>query len=111
VFILLDYVGITQQGASATNYQILPGDRLFIEADSTVTLNNRFSKTTAPLERALGVISLIKSTLKNSDGASSDLGTPKQSQKPNPNLEKIETDIWEAMYRYLQEMIPQLDSQ
>jgi polysaccharide biosynthesis/export protein len=60
----VDYVGITQHGATATNYQILPGDRLFIAEDKTIAVNNWLTKTTAPIERVLGVISLGAATIR-----------------------------------------------
>jgi protein involved in polysaccharide export with SLBB domain len=61
----VDYVGITQQGATATNYQILPGDRLFIAEDKTIAVNNWVAKKTASIERVMGLISLGASTVKS----------------------------------------------
>jgi polysaccharide export outer membrane protein len=60
----IDWKAITQDGATATNYQILPGDRLFIAEDHLVALNNKISKNIAPVERVLGVIGLAESTLR-----------------------------------------------
>jgi autotransporter-associated beta strand protein len=61
----IDYVAITQQGATETNYQIMPGDRIFIAGDRTIALNNNLGKITAPVERMLGVISLGTSTIRS----------------------------------------------
>lgn len=61
----VDYAGITQRGATATNYQIMPGDRLFIAQDRTVAVNNWLSKKTAPVERVLGLISLGAATVES----------------------------------------------
>jgi polysaccharide biosynthesis/export protein len=61
----VDYAAITQRGATATNYQILPGDRLFISGDKTIAFNNWLSKKTAPVERLMGVISLGASTIRS----------------------------------------------
>jgi polysaccharide biosynthesis/export protein len=61
----VDYAAITQRGATATNYQILPGDRLFISGDKTVAFNNWLSKKTAPVERLMGLISLGASTVRS----------------------------------------------
>jgi polysaccharide export outer membrane protein len=61
----VDYAGITKRGATVTNYQILPGDRVFIAEDKTVALNNWVGKQTAPIERILGIISLGAATLEN----------------------------------------------
>ncbi len=61
----IDYEAITQRGATATNYQVMPGDRIFIAGDSAIALNNKISKTTAPVERMLGMISLWASTVRS----------------------------------------------
>jgi polysaccharide export outer membrane protein len=61
----VDYAGITKRGATATNYQIMPGDRVFIAQDKTVALNEWISKKTAPIERVLGIISLGASIIEN----------------------------------------------
>lgn len=50
----VDWQAIATQGASATNYQILPGDRLFIAEDDLVALDSRLAKFLAPAERVLG---------------------------------------------------------
>ena len=46
---------ITALGQTATNYQLLPGDRIYIQADHLVTLNNTIEKLVSPVERLLGV--------------------------------------------------------
>jgi len=42
-------------GSAATNYQILPGDRVLIAEDDVTTFNNWLTKLTTPVERLLGV--------------------------------------------------------
>ena len=81
----VDYVGITKRGATATNYQILPGDRLFIAEDKTVAVNNWLAKKTAPIERVLGVISLGASTIENVERL-----LPKSSDDPSTDEETDE---------------------
>ena len=54
----IDYAGITQGGVSATNYQVLPGDRVFIAEDNVTAFNNFLTKVTMPIERLLGTASL-----------------------------------------------------
>ena len=54
----VDYAAITRRGATATNYQILPGDRIFIAEDPLLARTNEFSKQTAQLEKVLGLIGL-----------------------------------------------------
>jgi protein involved in polysaccharide export with SLBB domain len=50
----VDWVGVTENAASSTNYQILPGDRVFVAEDRLVAFDNRMAKFLAPLERAMG---------------------------------------------------------
>jgi protein involved in polysaccharide export with SLBB domain len=51
----VDYVGIVQGGSSATNYQILPGDRVFVAEDKLIALDSALAKMTQPVERVFGV--------------------------------------------------------
>lgn len=55
---MVDWRGITQDGLTATNYQILPGDRIYIKADDLVALDNWIVRVTTPIERVLGGILL-----------------------------------------------------
>ncbi|MDX1965159.1 MAG: polysaccharide biosynthesis/export family protein [Pirellulales bacterium] len=50
----VDYEGIVAGGRTATNYQILPGDRLFIEEDHLQASNTFINKLINPFERILG---------------------------------------------------------
>lgn len=45
---------ITAEGIAATNYQLMPGDRVFIEEDKLVAFDTGLAKVTAPLERIMG---------------------------------------------------------
>ena len=54
----VDYEAVVQGGASATNYQLLPGDRVFIAEDNVSAFNNYLAKLTMPVERLLGLSSL-----------------------------------------------------
>lgn len=49
---------ITKRGETATNFQILPGDRLFVSQDEFYALDSFISKVTAPFETAFGVTTL-----------------------------------------------------
>lgn len=51
------------QGVTATNYQLLPGDRLFIVEDSMTKFDAVLSKITRPFERLLGFVALGTSTV------------------------------------------------
>jgi polysaccharide biosynthesis/export protein len=61
----VDYAAITRGGSAATNYQILPGDRVFIAEDNLIGFNNFVGKLTAPVERLLGITSLGSSTTRS----------------------------------------------
>ncbi len=50
----VDWRAITAQGATATNYQLMPGDRVFVKQDSLVAFDNNLGKMIAPLERLMG---------------------------------------------------------
>jgi polysaccharide biosynthesis/export protein len=54
----VNYAAITQGGSTATNYQLMPGDRVFIESDNMIAANNFMNKMVAPVERLLGIASL-----------------------------------------------------
>ena len=45
---------ITAQAAAGTNYQILPGDRVFIAEDKLIALDTGLAKLVAPIERVMG---------------------------------------------------------
>ena len=51
----IDWVAITQRGDIATNYQILPGDRLYVSEDKLVALDTAIAKIVSPIERLFGV--------------------------------------------------------
>jgi polysaccharide export outer membrane protein len=51
----VDWNAITQAGSTATNYQLFPGDRLYVSADCLITFDNYLAKLLAPVERLLGV--------------------------------------------------------
>jgi polysaccharide biosynthesis/export protein len=46
---------ITAGGATATNYQVLPGDRIFIEEDKLIAIDSTLNRMVAPFERIFGV--------------------------------------------------------
>ncbi len=49
---------ITRGASTATNYQLMPGDRLFIAEDPMTRFDAVISKFTAPFERMFGFVSL-----------------------------------------------------
>jgi polysaccharide export outer membrane protein len=59
----VDWNAITQAGSTATNYQLFPGDRVYVRADHMVAVDNWLAKMLAPVERVLGVTFLGANTV------------------------------------------------
>jgi polysaccharide export outer membrane protein len=64
----VDWQGITAQGATLTNYQILPGDRVFVSEDKLVALDTHLAKLLAPMQRVEGFILLTTGTVTRLSG-------------------------------------------
>jgi len=54
----VDYRAITQDAITTTNYQLFPGDRIYIKADNKIMIDNFIAKTLAPINRIAGFILL-----------------------------------------------------
>ena len=50
----VDWYAVTECGSASTNFQLLPGDRLFIVEDHMVAFDNKLAKVFAPFERMMG---------------------------------------------------------
>ena len=59
---------IVALGQTATNFQILPGDRIYVQADKMIAFDNCIGKMIAPVERILGVSLLGFGVARNSKG-------------------------------------------
>lgn len=59
----VDWDGITRDAVTATNYQLLPGDRLFIAEDPIARMDSFVARVTQPFERIFGFTSLGTATL------------------------------------------------
>ncbi len=51
----VDWRAITTAGSTCTNYQIFPGDRIYVASQPSITVNNTIAKLLAPIERLFGV--------------------------------------------------------
>jgi polysaccharide biosynthesis/export protein len=60
----VDYKSISRGGSTATNYQVMPGDRVFIAEDNITAFNTFLTKVTMPIERLLGTSGLGSSTIR-----------------------------------------------
>ncbi len=59
----VDWQAITQRGITDTNYQLLPGDRVFIAEDKMVAFDTWVGKMISPFERIFGFVSLGTQTV------------------------------------------------
>ncbi len=54
----VNWRAITEAGSTATNYQLFPGDRVFVAANPVIAADNWLSIVLAPVERILGIMFL-----------------------------------------------------
>lgn len=71
----VDWNAITQGAATGTNYQILPGDRVYIAEDHTVALSNFVAKIFGPFERVMGFSSLTATTIRGFNSLREPMGS------------------------------------
>jgi len=67
----VDWLAITQGAVTATNYQILPGDRVYVMADRWITFDSRVAKVLSPFTRMFGFTLLgaeTVQTIRNRNG-------------------------------------------
>jgi polysaccharide biosynthesis/export protein len=64
----VDWIAITQHGITLTNYQIMPGDRVYVKAQKLVRLDTALSRVLTPVERIFGVTLLGASTVNQVQG-------------------------------------------
>lgn len=64
----IDWEAMTQRAEVATNYQLLPGDRLYIAHNRLVALDGAIAKLTSPIERVFGFTLLGTSTVSRLSG-------------------------------------------
>jgi polysaccharide biosynthesis/export protein len=61
----VDWAAITRNGSTATNYQLLPGDRVFVAPDRLASVDITLSRVFAPLERVFGITLFGNSVIQN----------------------------------------------
>jgi polysaccharide export outer membrane protein len=64
----VDWQAITQRGETDTNYQIMPGDRVYVHSQPLLTLDSTLAKILAPVERVFGAILLGSTTVQTLQG-------------------------------------------
>ena len=70
----VDWVGMSQYGIAATNYQIMPGDRIYVKAQRIVTIDTTLARIISPIERLFGVTLLGASTVNQIQGRGAGFG-------------------------------------
>ena len=60
----VDWVALTTRGSTPTNYQLLPGDRVYVHSDHLIEFDTRLARLISPIERVLGVSLLGFSTVR-----------------------------------------------
>jgi polysaccharide biosynthesis/export protein len=64
----VDYRKIAKCAATATNYQLFPGDRLYVDSDPLIKLDATLTKVFQPIQRILGLYLLGQSVGNNRNG-------------------------------------------
>ena len=59
----VNWRAITAGGATATNYQVFPGDRIFIAEDKLIAIDSTLNRLIAPFERMFGMTLLGTQTI------------------------------------------------
>jgi hypothetical protein len=57
----VDWKGIAQRGEMATNWQVMPGDRIYLQADPVRRFDSNLAKILSPVQRILSVAQGINS--------------------------------------------------
>lgn len=61
----VDWLAVTQRGDVTTNYQIMPGDRVYVSEDKLVAFDTKLGKIFSPFERLFGFTALTTSTARS----------------------------------------------
>lgn len=70
----VDWCGISQRGSEATNYQIMPGDRIYVDAKKWVRFDTGLARFLSPVERVLGITLLGSETVNSISGRTTGTG-------------------------------------
>lgn len=64
----VDYYAITEHASTSSNFQIMPGDRVFVAEDKLVALDTQLAKIITPVERLMGFTLLGTATVTRLSG-------------------------------------------
>ncbi len=59
----VDWVAVTQCGTASSNYQLMPGDRVYVKADPLTKADTSLARILSPIERLFGTTLLGASTV------------------------------------------------
>jgi protein involved in polysaccharide export with SLBB domain len=71
----VDWDGISMGGDTSTNYQLFPGDRLYVQSDGWIRFDTNFAKIVAPIERVLGIAILGNGAVRGIQNGGNQTGT------------------------------------
>ncbi|MCA9049605.1 MAG: polysaccharide biosynthesis/export family protein [Planctomycetaceae bacterium] len=71
----VNWDGVARGAETCTNYQVLPGDRIYVKADKFITFDTNLSKITAPFERLFGFVILGNGTVRTLQRGANGFGT------------------------------------
>ncbi|HYV37603.1 MAG TPA: polysaccharide biosynthesis/export family protein [Gemmataceae bacterium] len=61
--LMVNWQAVVKGGSTATNYQLFPGDRVYVDADCLIKTDLWLAKILAPVERVLGITLLGSATV------------------------------------------------
>jgi polysaccharide export outer membrane protein len=64
----VDLNAVVKRGKTSTNYMLFPGDRIYVKADSLITIDNYLTKIVTPIERVFGLVLLGNATVRGVAG-------------------------------------------
>ena len=56
--LVVNWADITEKGETKTNYQIMPGDRIYMAENKLIALDSFMGKILNPVERVFGIATL-----------------------------------------------------
>jgi polysaccharide export outer membrane protein len=70
----VDWCGVAQRGSTSTNYQIMPGDRVYVDSKRWVRFDTGLGRFLSPFERVLGITLLGSETVNSISGRTTGTG-------------------------------------
>lgn len=71
----VDWFAVSTRGDPTTNYQLMPGDRVYVDAQGAVVVDTYLGRFLAPIEKVLGITLLGTSTVRQLGSRNNTNGT------------------------------------